>query len=322
MASAHRAQSDIVPLTIDELDDIIARLLANCGKKPDMRVQLEEEEVIRLVTTVQGVFMKEPMLLELQAPIKIAGDLHGQFADLLRLLQHSGFPPKQSYLFLGDYVDRGDKSVEVISLLFAYKARYPNRVRLLRGNHENRFINVVYGFYDELHEKFGDVGGQRVFDCFTHTFSWMPVAALIEKRIFCVHGGLSPDLHSFDQIREWPRPVIDPEFGLICDILWSDPRALTMGWAESNRGISFTFGPDIVKQFRQRFGIDLIVRAHQVVRKGYEFLPGKGLVTLFSAPNYCNLFYNDSAVLCVDENLYCSFDIMRPDVSLKLAYQH
>ncbi|KAG6668656.1 hypothetical protein CIPAW_01G185800 [Carya illinoinensis] len=238
----------------------------------------------------------------------LPGDIHGQYSDLLRLFEYGGFPPRSDYLFLGDYVDRGKQSLETICLLLAYKIKYPDNIFLLRGNHECASINRIYGFYDECIRRF-NVG---IWKIFTDCFNCLPVAALIDEKILCMHGGLSPDLHNLDQIRNLQRPCEVPDTGLLCDILWSDPSKDIQGWQTNDRGVSYTFGADIVTEFLQKHGIDLICRAHQVMEDGYEFFASRQLVTIFSAPNYCGEFDNAGAIMSIDETLMCSFQILKP----------
>ena len=140
----------------------------------------------------------------------------------------------------------------------------------------------------------------------------MPCSAVIDDKIFCAHGGLSPEVEDMDQIRAIPRPTAIPDAGLLCDLLWSDPDPTISGWGENDRGVSFTFGKDIVDLWCDRFDFDLIVRAHQVVEDGYEFFAKRRLVTLFSAPNYCDMFDNSGAIMSVDETLMCSFYMIKP----------
>ncbi|KAK6911336.1 Serine-threonine protein phosphatase, N-terminal [Dillenia turbinata] len=237
-----------------------------------------------------------------------SGDIHGQYSDLLRLFEYGGLPPQANYLFLGDYVDRGKQSLETVCLLLAYKIKYPENFFLLRGNHECASINRIYGFYDECKRRFN----VRLWKVFTDCFNCLPVAALIDEKILCMHGGLSPDLQNLDQIRNLQRPTDVPDAGLLCDLLWSDPSKEVQGWGMNDRGVSYTFGPDRVTEFLQKQDLDLICRAHQVVEDGYEFFANRQLVTIFSAPNYCGEFDNAGAMMSVDESLMCSFQILKP----------
>uniref|UniRef100_A0A8C3NX45 Serine/threonine-protein phosphatase n=1 Tax=Cyanoderma ruficeps TaxID=181631 RepID=A0A8C3NX45_9PASS len=277
------------------LDSIISRLLEVQGSRPGKNVQLTENEIRGLCLKSREIFLSQPILLELEAPLKICGDIHGQYYDLLRLFEYGGFPPESNYLFLGDYVDRGKQSLETICLLLAYKIKYPENFFLLRGNHECASINRIYGFYDEC----------ECLGCAPQNPAAIPGLPLS-------HSWLSPDLQSMEQIRRIMRPTDVPDQGLLCDLLWSDPDKDVQGWGENDRGVSFTFGAEVVAKFLHKHDLDLICRAHQVVEDGYEFFAKRQLVTLFSAPNYCGEFDNAGAMMSVDETLMCSFQILKP----------
>ena len=153
----------------------------------------------------------------------------------------------------------------------------------------------------------------KLWKSFIDCFNCMPVAALIEDKILCMHGGLSPDLTSVNQINEIVRPTDIPDVGLLCDLLWADPEASVKMWGESERGVSYVFGSDIISSFLRKNELDLICRAHQVVEDGYEFFAKKQLVTIFSAPNYCGEFNNSGAMMRIEEDLTCSFQVLRPE---------
>lgn len=295
------------------IDLIIDKLLEVRGSKPGKQVNLSELEITQLCLRSKDIFISQPILLELEAPIKICGDIHGQYYDLLRMFEYGGFPPESNYLFLGDYVDRGRQSLETICLLLAYKIKYPENFFLLRGNHECSTINRIYGFYDECKKRYSI----KLWKTFSECFNCFPVAAIIDEKIFCMHGGLSPELISMDQIRKIPRPAEVPDSGLLCDLMWSDPEKDVPGWDDNERGVSYVFGPEIVSIFLRKHDLDLICRAHQVVEDGYEFFSKKQLVTIFSAPNYCGDFDNAGALMTVDENLMCSFQILKPSDRLR-----
>ncbi|KAH3762689.1 serine/threonine-protein phosphatase PP1 [Pelomyxa schiedti] len=291
-----------------DVDSIISRLLEVRQARPGKEVRLTEQELRFLCLKSRAIFMSQPILIELEAPLKIIGDIHGQYSDLLRLFEHGGFPPAANYLFLGDYVDRGKQSLETIALLLAYKIKFPENFFLLRGNHECASVNRIYGFFDECKRRYSI----KLWKTFTDCFNCLPVAALIDDKIFCMHGGLSPDLKSLEQINRIMRPTNVPDTGLLCDLLWADPDKDKFGWGENDRGVSFTFGSDVVSQFLAKHNLDLICRAHQVVEDGYEFFAKRQLVTIFSAPNYCGEFDNAGAMMSVDETLMCSFQILKP----------
>ncbi|CAH0370140.1 unnamed protein product [Pelagomonas calceolata] len=231
----------------DAVDAVLEKLLSVRGERPGKQVALEDNEIRMLCIRAREVFMAQPILLELEAPIKICGDVHGQYHDLLRLFEYGGFPPEANYLFLGDYVDRGKQSLETICLLLAvllaFKIKYPENFFILRGNHECASINRIYGFYDECKRRYNI----KMWKTFTDCFNCLPVAAIVDEKIFCCHGGLSPELQQLDQIKKIVRPTDVPDTGLLCDLLWSDPDKDMVGWGENDRGVSFTFGEDIVR---------------------------------------------------------------------------
>jgi len=290
------------------VDEIIASLLQVRSARPGKEVQLPAKQITLLCQASRDIFLHQPILLELEAPIKIVGDVHGQYYDLLRLFEYGGFPPEANYLFLGDYVDRGKQSLETVCLLLAYKVKFPENFFLLRGNHECASINRIYGFYDECKRRYSI----KLWKTFTDCFNTLPVSAIVDEKILCMHGGLSPEIKNFDQIRRIVRPTDVPDSGLLCDLLWSDPDKDISGWGENDRGVSYTFGPDVVTKFLNKHDLDLICRAHQVVEDGYEFFARRQLVTLFSAPNYCGEFDNAGAMMSVDDTLMCSFQILKP----------
>lgn len=230
-------------ITQAELATVIEAMREGTGKGPQTGVKLPTESVVKsMCYTAGNIFLSQNALLELEAPIKVVGDIHGQYHDLLRLFEFGGFPPESNYLFLGDYVDRGKQSLEVITLLLAYKCQYPENFFMLRGNHECAAITRIYGFYDECKRRYNI----KVWRCFIDVFNRLPFVAIIDDKIFCVHGGLSPELSDMNKIRDLARPTDVPEAGLVTDFLWADPDMDNSGWAESDRGVSYLFGPDVV----------------------------------------------------------------------------
>jgi len=251
--------------------------------------------------------MNQPTFLELESPISVCGDTHGQYPDLLKLFEAGGFPPETNYLFLGDYVDRGKYSLETICLLLAYKIKYEENFFLLRGNHECASINRIYGFYDECKKRYN----LKIWKIFIDVFNCLPIAASIDDKILLMHGGLSPELKNVEQLKKIMRPTDVPEEGLLCDLLWSDPDMNCDGWGPNDRGVSVVFNEEVLKKFLEKNDLDLICRAHQVVEDGYEFFGDRELVTVFSAPNYCGEFDNAGAMMAIDENLMCSFKVIK-----------
>ena len=179
------------------------------------------------------------------APVTVCGDVHGQFYDLKELFKIGGEIPSTNYVFLGDFVDRGKHSVETIELLLCLKARWPDKITLLRGNHESRQITRSYGFYDECLQKYGNANPWHYF---MEVFDYFNLAAVIDGRILCVHGGLSPMIRTLEQIQEIDRVREIPHEGKFCDLVWSDP-AIIDRWMLSPRGAGYHFGGKVTKEF-------------------------------------------------------------------------
>lgn len=265
-----------------DLDDFIKRLLdAAYAGKVTKSACLKNAEIMAICQRARECFLTQPALLELDAPVKIVGDVHGQYTDLIRMFEMCGFPPTANYLFLGDYVDRGKQSLETILLLLCYKLKFPENFFLLRGNHECANVTRVYGFYDECKRRCN----VKIWKTFIDTFNCLPIAAIVAGKIFCVHGGLSPALSHMDDIRNIARPTDVPDYGLLNDLLWSDPADMESDWEANERGVSYCFGKKVITDFLATHDFDLVCRAHMVVEDGYEFFNDRVLVTVFSAPN-------------------------------------
>ncbi|KAI8646900.1 Metallo-dependent phosphatase-like protein [Parasitella parasitica] len=294
---------------VAQIDDYIHRLLdAGYASKVPKQLCLKHFEVNAICRAAMDIFLSQPSLLELSAPVKIVGDTHGQYTDLIRLFEMGGFPPTSNYLFLGDYVDRGKQSLENFLLLLCYKIKYPENFFILRGNHESANVTKVYGFYDECKRRLSP----KMWRSFVDVFNTLPIAGLVAGKIFCVHGGLSPSLHSMDDIRNIQRPTDVPDYGLLNDLLWADPADILVDWEDNERGVSYCFGKKVINDFLSKFDLDLVCRAHMVVEDGYQFFNERTLVTVFSAPNYCGEFDNFGAIMSVSEELLCSFELLTP----------
>jgi serine/threonine-protein phosphatase PP1 catalytic subunit len=305
-ASNHKKQS---PSTIN-LDNILRFLLTFNIKEP-ARLDITVPMILFLSKQSKLIFEKEPNVLYVNGTTHIFGDIHGQYADLLKFLDITGLPPKTKLIFLGDYVDRGDYSIEVVALLFALKIKFPTNVYLIRGNHECAEINKEYGFLDECIERFGDTG-KKLWEVINNTLHILPLALILNNAVFCVHGGISPELKSVNDILNCARGTCIPEDGLLCDLTWSDPKSRQKSeWVDNNRGVSYTFNEKALKTFLDNSGLQMVCRAHQVVKNGYEFYHGQ-LITVFSAPNYCGDVGNNGAVMVMNENLEFSFIIIKP----------
>ena len=302
---------------IEEMYDRISRLKEKLidSKKGEIcsNVKISEREVITVIDKAFPIIEKEESMLELEPPLYICGDIHGQFYDLLRVFEILKYPPESKFLFLGDYVDRGKRSLECILLLLCLKIKYPSNIFLLRGNHESSNINRMYGFFDECKRKVS----LRIYKKFCNLFNILPITALVGEKILCMHGGLAYDLKNIDQLKTIKRPTEIPDAGLLCDLVWSDPDdSLYFGFCTNKeRGISVCFSKKQVEEFTKKNDLDLICRAHQVVEEGFQFFANMKLITVFTAPNYMDEFDNNGAILEVNEDMICSLHVLRPDKS-------
>jgi diadenosine tetraphosphatase ApaH/serine/threonine PP2A family protein phosphatase len=246
-----------------------------------------------VIAAADHALMEEPPVLELTGDYVIVGDIHGDLTTLLRIFDHLGWPPARSYLFLGDYVDRGMNSCEVILLLYALKYLYPSNVLLIRGNHEFGPMTEVYGFQSEAVSKFSDVFYLTVI----RTFDDLPLAAVLDDSVLCVHGGISPKLSSLNDLRQlgkvsqWTVKFDD----IATDLLWGDPSNEIGHFSPSGRGCGFRYGPDATKTFLQKSGLKLLIRAHELCAGGFQWHFGQSVLTLFSTCDYCQNGYNAAA---------------------------
>ena len=272
--------------------------------KPGDYVDIKLGEIERLCSLVIRKVENDPLLLELSSPIYVVGDLHGQYYDLMRIFRKLGFPSEHKYLFLGDYVDRGPQSVETMALLLTYKALFPENVFLLRGNHEERDVCRSFGLQKEMENRFKF---RLAYHNFLTVFDQMPLAAILDNTIFCVHGGLSREFFATEvqdlrrKFNSISRPIELHIQTLPFDILWSDPMdskgESPVGWEVGTRGpFTFEFGHDVTNAFLEKFHLTSIIRAHQWKMPGFQAQNHEKIWTVFSAPNYCNKIRNKGAV--------------------------
>ncbi|TKR82306.1 hypothetical protein L596_016048 [Steinernema carpocapsae] len=297
-----------------EVDAFLAKHREFSGK-----VSYEIEELQALIGHVRMVMAKEKALIEVPIPVNIVGDIHGQYADLHRIFSACGMPGKSRFLFLGDYVDRGPQSLECICCLLAFKIAYPDRVFLLRGNHEQEFINREYGFWNELEMRFPLGLAMQTFKEFNDLFGYFPIAALVRKRILCMHGGLSPSLRSLDDIRNIELPqVLVPDGTLQQDLLWSDPSPDLRGFGPNKlREVSVCFGPDVVYKTCQWLKLDMVVRGHQVMANvtATASSPTASSSQSFRrqcTTRFCGFQRNSGAVMAISAKMSIRFVLLHP----------
>ncbi|KAL2476614.1 Serine/threonine-protein phosphatase 5 [Abeliophyllum distichum] len=283
-----RIEGDVVTL------DFVKRMMDDFKNQKCLHKRYAYQIVLQTRKMLQAL----PSLVDINVPngkhFTVCGDVHGQFYDLLNIFELNGLPSEENpYLFNGDFVDRGSFSVEVILTLFAFKCMSPSAIYLSRGNHESKSMNKIYGFEGEVRSKLSDA----FVELFAEVFCCLPLAHVINEKVFVVHGGLfSVDGVKLSDIREIDRFCEPPEEGLMCELLWSDPQP-QLGRGPSKRGVGLSFGADVTKRFLQDNGLDLVVRSHEVKNDGYEIEHDGKLMTVFSAPNYCDQMGNKGAFI-------------------------
>lgn len=294
---------------INEYCQKLINILKQNKNVNDLPIPLEAIDWV--LKQARSLFLSEKMLIRTITPIKICGDIHGQYEDLNIIFDRLGVPSESNrYMFLGDYVDRGKQSLETILTLFCYKIMYRQNIILLRGNHETADVSYEYGFYDECKRRHSI----KLWKKFIDVFNTISVAATIgiEKNdplAFCCHGGISDKMNSLNSIEALRKPCDVPDDGLICDLLWSDPTNEIETFRASERGVSFEFGKKALNEFMRKIGVDLIIRGHFCVEDGYEFFANRKLVTVFSAPRYGGEFDNAAGVMLINKDFRCSFEI-------------
>ncbi|KAF9236002.1 serine threonine protein phosphatase 2B [Melanogaster broomeanus] len=273
--------------------------------------RLREDHALWILEKATAILRDEPNVLEVDAPVTVCGDIHGQYYDLMKLFEKGGNPTTTPYLFLGDYVDRGYFSIECVLYLWSLKICHPDHLFLLRGNHECRRLTEYFTFKIECQRKYSE----RIYDACMESFCALPLAAIMNKQFLCIHGGLSPELHSVKDLRTLDRFREPPTHGLMCDILWSDP---TEDYGSETgkdtflhnhvRGCSYFFTYAATCKFLERNNLLSVIRAHEAQDSGfrmYRKAQNTGfptLITIFSAPNYLDVYNNKAAVLKYENN--------------------
>ena len=293
-------------------------------KKKFQPFKYAPEHIIALTKACLEIISDQPIIIRTNSPVKVFGDIHGQFEDLHRFFRFFGFPTLEGdieatdYLFLGDYVDRGVRSLEVICLLMALKLKFPTKILLIRGNHEDKVVNTYFGFKDECSQRLPTTNGMdvAVFNCINELFEMLPLAAIINDEIFCVHGGVGAHLKYISDIEKIKRPLVIEHEALqnndkvVMDILWSDPTdsddivGIQPNLARDASGGQYIvkFGPDLVEEFLYANKLNLIIRAHECVMDGVERFAGGKVLTVFSATNYCRRYKNAGGMLLIKSN--------------------
>ncbi|OHT06080.1 Serine/threonine-protein phosphatase PP2A catalytic subunit 3 [Tritrichomonas foetus] len=267
-----------------DLDDLISRIKNGLSITPT--------DIDSLCLLAIDVLQNEENVIRINSPLTVCGDVHGDFDNVLSIFEIFGDAPDGRYLFLGDYVDRGDKSVETAAYLLALKVKYPNDFYLIRGNHESTHPTITFGFYNEVMNKFGDFG---VWRSFMEAFKCLPLAAVIDSQIFSVHGGLCPSFSDISQLEVVNRFTELPMSGIILDVLWSDPFE-GQGYQTSPRQAGYRWGADVSAKFTRHNKLLCIVRGHEQKNGGFHITHDDLVITVFSTPFYTKL-YSEAAVM-------------------------
>lgn len=274
--------------------------------------RLSDEQAMFIIDKTTAILKSESTLVEIEAPITICGDIHGQFYDLMKLFEIGGDPESTRYLFMGDYVDRGYFSIESVLYLWTLKMWYPKTFYLLRGNHECRHLTEYFTYKLECKHKYSE----EIYSATLDSFCALPLSALVNQQFLCVHGGLSPELTTLDDLRNLDRFREPPTHGLMCDLLWADPcedfgQESSTGHFVHNhvRGCSYFFTYNAACAFLERNNLLSIIRAHEAQDAGYRMYRKSkktgfpSVMTIFSAPNYLDVYNNKAAVLKYENNV-------------------
>ncbi|KAK8891933.1 hypothetical protein M9Y10_029155 [Tritrichomonas musculus] len=267
-----------------DLDDLISKVKE--GK------EITADDIDSLCKISIDVLQEEDNVIHINSPLTVCGDVHGDFDNVLSIFDIFGDAPEGRYLFLGDYVDRGDKSVATAVYLLALKVKYPDDFYLIRGNHETTDTTITFGFYNEIMKTYGDFS---IWKSFMEVFKFLPIGAIIDSQVFCVHGGLSSIFTKLSQLENVNRVTLNPPAGVIRDVLWSDPFD-GLGYQESPRRAGCLWGSDISAKFVHQNNLTMIVRGHELKKGGFEVMHDNLVITVFSTPFYTGL-YSEAAVL-------------------------
>lgn len=304
----------VMALKDADVYEIVFAVLVGRTGRDKVPTNLPASDVItKLIKRAVSAFDAESSLLKLEGDYVVVGDIHGNVDDLLRIFEKYGYPPSKNYLFLGDYVDRGAHSIEVLLLLYSLKVLFPNNVSMLRGNHECEAITSLYGFKRDCRRFLSE----RLYRKFVNSFASLPFAAVLNGAYFCVHGGISPELEQLSDITALDKPMISSDVPLAKDLLWSDPSPSVCGFEESDRGTGYFFDAQVLKEFLKRNELDMLIRSHEFCDKGSDN-PIKRCLTIFSSTDYCG-FGNDASVAVVSDNGDYQVDLFCPlsDAELK-----
>lgn len=312
-------------LTTSSIHSVIESIITGIIKKESMfKISINEKQIISLCLRVSQKFNKEPQIIPLSGDFIIVGDVHGDIHSLLRIFNRFNYPPKSSYIFLGDYIDRGKYSCEVILFLYSLKILFPMNIFMIRGNHECDSMASVNGFKKECLKKYS----KSIYEAIIKSFDFLSIAIILNYKIFCVHGGISPIITKIEAINHDPsmkKPLREPFPELINDLLWSDPSNTINNYSESPRTIGKLYGFDAAKEFLDEKcdHLVLLIRSHEMAQYGYDYpFDDKGKVlTIFSSIDYCGSENSGSVAIISENNLQIEeFEPLSPEKEKKVRY--
>lgn len=290
---------------MDESNALIAFYRAITARDPEDFVTRKRKLILpvlpvasiqKLLTAVERIFASEPNVIKAVAPVHIVGDLHGHLIDLLRVLNKHGYPPAARYIFLGDLIDRGEFSTEVVTLVFALKIAFPTDVFIVRGNHEFAEICQDCGFLEELQKIYRNC---PIFPSFIRVFAQIPFLVVVEGGFVCLHGGVGPACPNVESFSSLKRPIHSFSLKAVSELLWSDPAEDYGGFRPSMRGYGQLFGAVGAQSFLHASGMQKIIRGHQCVDNGIQESLNGNVITVFGASNYCGDTGNKAGVLLI-----------------------
>lgn len=309
---------------IGEINDVISSIYEkfynrNRDNSLNSQVAFNIPNSYKIIEKASCIFKNEEAVLQIntcksESEFVIVGDIHGSLESLIRIFDEKGYPNNTRYLFLGDYVDRGRNSCEVIIFLYALKILYPENIYLIRGNHEFRCITDQYGFKQECYKRVKRLlNGNMIFEgkyfyrLITDSFKYLPICAILDDSIFCVHGGISALINNRKELLEINKvgDQFEIDDSVQAEFLWNDPNNFILGYSRSPRGLGSIFGKNALRDFLDNMGFDLVIRGHQSEIEGYNWPLGEndGILTVFSAIDYCGMSNNGGvAIISNQEN--------------------
>jgi protein phosphatase len=290
-------------------DIIMAVLTSRISTDKAISFRSFQQKISCVIDECRSIVSREPSVLLLSGKFAVVGDIHGNVDDLIRIFERIGYPPDANYLFLGDYIDRGTESVEVLLLLFTIKVLFPDHAYLIRGNHECPSVCSFYEFKRECEAKLTGELYAKFIECFT----FLPFAARLNSHILCVHGGIGPEFATVSEIADLRRPLFSFDSPVANGIVWSDPNIRLIGFDANDRGTGSYFGPPALNRFMSVNDLSLLIRSHESCSQGYHWSFGSDgkCLTVFSSTDYCGTRNRGAAVLVGADN-GITFEVLMP----------